>query len=143
MREDATPRRYAKDLARLEDARRRRAEIAEDLVRTRNRRIEIQLNRAALAADIRRRRSLLETPNIRAAVAILEAARSVAAVEHDDLWVDYFALGGDATSEELRDMLAGNRPMFRLDHDRIAVALNERFNDQGMGRPLAYWDGTR
>ena len=101
------------------------------------------MNRVALAADIRRRRSSLETPSIRAAVAILEAARTVAAVDLQELWVDYFALGGDATSEELGDMLVGNRPMFRLDHDRVAVALNERFHDQGLGRPLAYWDGSR
>jgi hypothetical protein len=60
-----------------------------------------------------------------------------------ELWLEYFALGGNATMTRLGEMLAGQVPLCRADHDRMAVVLNERLDQAGWGRLLAYWDGSR
>jgi hypothetical protein len=79
----------------------------------------------------------------RAAAALLEAAFRFSGATMDELWVDYVSLGGDASRDEIGSLLAGAAPLRPADHDRLAVALNERLDDAGLGRPLAYWDGSR
>jgi hypothetical protein len=107
-----------------------------------SRRDELRRARADVRDDLLSRRSSLQTETARAAAAMLDAAAKVSGMERDDLWLQYFALGGDASPEELEGMLSGERPLYRLDHDRLVVALNERFQDHGRGRPLAFWDGS-
>jgi hypothetical protein len=68
--------------------------------------------------------------------AVLEAGRVQAGMSFDDLWLEYFALGGTAPPEELRDYLAGGAgPM---DYDVVAQAINERFVDRGEDHPVPY-----
>jgi hypothetical protein len=89
------------------------------------------------------RRLLVSRNGGRAAAAILQAGVQVAELSPEELWLDYFALGGDATLSEVNAMVAGETPLSRLDHDRLAVVINERLQQVGFGRPLAYWDGSR
>lgn len=57
------------------------------------------------------------------------------------LWVRYFALGGMSTPLELEAVLFGALMPGPHDRDLITVALNERFAELGLGRPLPYSDG--
>jgi hypothetical protein len=111
--------------------------------RTRIRRDQLREERARLREDMQMRRSVLQTKAARAAAAVLDAASHVSGMEGDELWLQYFALGGEASPDELEQILSGALPLRRLDHDRLAVAINERFQEQGAGRLLAYWDGSR
>ena len=70
----------------------------------------------------------------------IEAARSMLAVPLDDLWVDYFALGGSLAPGELRAFFDGRRSVDDRDYDRLVQALNERFTDRGEDHPLDYAD---
>ncbi len=84
-----------------------------------------------------------ERANGRAAAAIREAAVRVCGISLEELWLDYFALGGDATPSQVREFLAGSAPLEQADHDRLVVVLNERLAASGQGRPLAFWVGSR
>ena len=55
-----------------------------------------------------------------------------------ELWVRYFALGGDASPFALEAYLHGVLEPAALDHDMIAHALNEELSDRGQDRPLGY-----
>jgi hypothetical protein len=68
----------------------------------------------------------------------VEAARLLADIPVDLLWIDYVGVGGMAALEHFRRMLTGARPMSRVEHDMIACALNERFAEAGFGQPVAY-----
>ena len=62
----------------------------------------------------------------------LDAARRDAGLSHGELWQRYFAVGGMRTSFELEAMATN------LDHDLIAVALNERFSELGANHSIPY-----
>lgn len=128
---------------RLAAAKAQRASVNKRLAQVRSRHQELQRRRVELREQVEARRATLHTPKSRAAAAILDAARTVMDVGIDELWLDYFALGGNATPDEVAGMLAGLKPILRLEHDRLVVAMNERFSEAGMGRPLCYWDGSR
>ena len=121
----------------------RHRELLEESAQARSRRDELRMERLALRSQIEQRRDGSRTLQGRAASALLEAAMGVLGATVQDVWVDYFAVGGNASREEVAAMLAGGRPLDRLDHDRLALVLNERMADAGFGRPLAYWDGSR
>jgi hypothetical protein len=53
-----------------------------------------------------------------------------------DLWWDYVVLGGSGTQEEVERMLTGATVIGAGDLVRLVVALNERFDACGLGRPL-------
>jgi hypothetical protein len=57
-----------------------------------------------------------------------------------DLWIGYFGLGGSLRLDEVEAVLAGERPVGPLDHDLLAMALNEWFDDAGFGQPVELWD---
>lgn len=122
---------------------RRSGELAQVWAEARIRRSQILRERATLRAQMQRRRASRPGSHGRAAAALLEAALGVSGLSFNQLWLDYVALGGSATSDELRSMLDGTARMGRSEHDLIAVALNERLEDGGFGRPVAYWDGSR
>ena len=71
-----------------------------------------------------------------AAHRVLEAGRQHAGMSFDDLWLDYFALGGAAPPGRLRDYLAGGGGP--VDYDVVAQAINERFIDRGDDHPVPY-----
>ncbi len=62
----------------------------------------------------------------------------LAGLSYTQLWVAYYALGGERTFEELKARLMGEQPMTAEDYDVAAVALNEHFSDMGLGYPLDY-----
>ena len=55
-----------------------------------------------------------------------------------ELWLDYVALGGNATPAELDDYIHGSVTPSRLDHNVLAQALNERLHDLGYNWPVPY-----
>lgn len=128
---------------RFEEARDRQSQLVQEWARARIRRTEIRSQRRRLRSDIIRRQSFASLGAPRAAAAVLEAAVHVSSMDLIDLWLDYVALGGNATPEELSAILAGNGPLKPLDHDRLAIVLNQWFSDAGYGRPISYWDGSR
>src|SRR4051812_3810027 len=54
------------------------------------------------------------------------------------LWVRYFALGGNASVLELEGYLYGALRPEVLEHDRIVHAINERHQEQGDDHPVPY-----
>ncbi len=148
----ATSERVAEQAA-LEE---RLTRLSEELTRTwaeaRLRRSQIRRQRTQLRAQMQLRRAAAVDFDAwatavdldgRAAAAILGAALSVSGLTLTQLWLDYVALGGNAGEAEVSSMVTGAGPIGQPDHDRIALALNERLDDSGFGRPLAYWDGSR
>jgi hypothetical protein len=75
---------------------------------------------------------------MRPAYSVLEAARGLAEMSHDELWLAYFALGGTASPEAVRAYLEGNGGS--IDYDVLAQAINERFLDMGQNHPVPYMD---
>lgn len=109
----------------------------------RRRRSAVRAAREKVKAQMAFRRDPLLTDDRRARAAVLEAAFHVTGISAEELWLDYLGLGGDVSQARLREILAGEAPLPRRDHDRLAVALNERLAQAGWSHPLAYWDGTR
>lgn len=122
---------------------RRCGELNQIWAQARIRRSQIRSERARLRAQMQLRRAWLPGSTGRAAAAILEAALSVSGLTLSQLWLDYVALGGSVSEAELGAMLAGTKRINRSEHDRIAVALNEKLQDAGLSRLVAYWDGSR
>jgi hypothetical protein len=69
---------------------------------------------------------------------VLEQARRDAGLSIHDLWFRYFALGGMSAALEVEAILFD--ALVASDHNRdlLAVALNERFAELGLGYPLPY-----
>jgi hypothetical protein len=132
----------ARTVMRYDQSRRRCEELAALTTAAQRRREALRHRRGELRAEMTRRRTALLTAEHRASTALLDAARIVAGLTIVDLWIDYFGLGGDVPMVEFVGALSGERPLLRRDHDRIAIALNERFSDLGWGRPVSLWDGT-
>lgn len=72
------------------------------------------------------------------AIDVLEQARRDVGLSVPDLWMRYFGLGGMSTPLEVEAILYG--ALIAVDHDRdiLAVALNERFAEQGSDHPVPY-----
>lgn len=68
----------------------------------------------------------------------LERARRDVGMSIDDLWMRYFALGGMSTALEVEAYLLGALVTPNDVHDRLAVALNERFSELGGDHPVPY-----
>lgn len=52
----------------------------------------------------------------------------------DELWLRYFALGGDAGKVEVEAYLSGLMPLPSLQHNILAHAINERLDELGPRR---------
>jgi hypothetical protein len=73
--------------------------------------------------------------------AVLEAARREAGIAHNDLWLHYFALTGDAAPLEVEAFLQGLMPLPPAEQDILAHALYECLADRrqkGSGGHDAY-----
>lgn len=90
----------------------------------RRRRAEVKQRRQELSGQMDARRSVLYTDESRADAAILEAGFKVSGMSPTDLWLEYFALAGDRTPEELEAVLAGRAPLYRADQRRLACILS-------------------
>jgi hypothetical protein len=55
-----------------------------------------------------------------------------------ELWLRYFALGGDAGKVEIEAYLAGLMPLPSLQHNILAHAINERLDELGPPRRAPY-----
>ncbi len=69
---------------------------------------------------------------------VLEEARRKLGLSVSDLWFRYFALGGMSTALEVEAVLYGALVATSHDRDVLAVALNERFAEQGHDHPVPY-----
>jgi hypothetical protein len=54
------------------------------------------------------------------------------------LWLDYFALGGTASPEEIEAYLRDRGTLDPTQHDVLAHAINERYAEAGMDHPAPY-----
>ena len=68
----------------------------------------------------------------------LERARRDLGMSMEELWASYFALGGMSTAFEVEAYLLGALDTPSHVHDRLAVALNERFSELGGDHPVPY-----
>ena len=71
----------------------------------------------------------------------LDAARQLLGLTYMELWIDYFALGGNLDAGQLSAYLRGERDVPDSDHNVLALALNELLHDRGDDHPLAYRAG--
>jgi hypothetical protein len=69
---------------------------------------------------------------------LLEDARVDLGLSVRELWLDYFALGGDADLDEIGAILDGVTGPSDHDYDVLAVALNEKYVDRGEDHRLPY-----
>lgn len=72
----------------------------------------------------------------------LESGRRRLGITLSELWVGYFAVGGNATVAEVDEWLAGESTPSPGDHDLVAQALNDRFLERGLNHPIAYSDAA-
>lgn len=61
-----------------------------------------------------------------------------AELSSDDLWLRYFALGGNAMPSEVRDYVRGTREPDRVEHDVVVHAINERYMELDRSERLPY-----
>ncbi len=59
----------------------------------------------------------------------------------DQVWLGYVGVGGRAGETEVEAYVAGALVPTTVEHDRIAVVLNEAIRDlhPGAGYPVTYW----
>jgi hypothetical protein len=59
-----------------------------------------------------------------------------------ELWLRYYAVGGDAGELEVEACALGLLTPDPHEHNLIAQALNEHFIDGGEDHPVRYWDDS-
>jgi hypothetical protein len=69
---------------------------------------------------------------------LLDAARRAVGLTTDQLWVDYFALGGALSKERITDALHGGVDVADGEYNVLAHALNERFETLERNHPVHY-----
>lgn len=74
------------------------------------------------------------------AVADLDSARQQLTMTATDVWLGYFAMGGDATLVEVRLWLAGDLLVPPRERNLLAQALNDVFSERGLDHPIGYLD---
>jgi hypothetical protein len=102
------------------------------------RRQDIVRERLQLCA-MRDRRSAWAPGRLPSAAQLLDTARQMASLDLSQLWLDYFALGGNCSPAELTALLSGERSIEQIDYEILAAALNERFAEAGFGHPVEGW----
>lgn len=120
---------------RTDDLRQRRDALRARREDLRARRVE--LRRAAAAAE-----TYAQTFRV-PAWRLLDRARQMAGMDRAQLWMAYFALGGSTPPPELHAMISGEAELGHHDAAVLVVALNEAFEDVGLGRPLLHRGGCR
>ena len=72
----------------------------------------------------------------------LEAARRRLGLSARDVWVGYFAVGGNGTAADVIGWLSGDLQPSDRDHDLLAQSLNDAFCERGMNHPVPYRDAS-
>lgn len=71
---------------------------------------------------------------------VLRAAFEATELSRAQLWLRYFALGGDADIDEMDAYLSGRATPTSHQHDVLAQALNEELIELGGGFSVPYRD---
>ena len=58
---------------------------------------------------------------------------------HLDLWLAAIAVGGALTATDIVDLTTGHRDATAIEHDILAVALNDHFVALNQDHPVPYW----
>jgi hypothetical protein len=75
------------------------------------------------------------------AVDDLEAGRNLLAMSEADLWVGYFALGGNGTRSDVHGWLVGEATVSVQDRNLLSQVLDDAFIDRGLDDPTRYREG--
>jgi hypothetical protein len=70
----------------------------------------------------------------------IEAGRQRLGMSLHQLWVGYFAVGGNAPLAQVDEWLSGASSPSPGDHDLLAQALNDEFLERGLNHPIPYSD---
>lgn len=129
-----------------EAAARRSSKLVEQWEKARSQREDLRRRRTELIVDWERRWQSASALTCRTTVKVrettadrLEAARRLAGLSLRQLWLAYFAVGGNASLEDLGTALREGHPLPPGEYNQVALALNEHFASEGLGRPVAYW----
>jgi hypothetical protein len=68
----------------------------------------------------------------------LQTAREETGLSVEELWILYFALGGQADMFDVDLYLAGAGPLDRHEHNILALALNEQFMELDQDQTVPY-----
>jgi len=68
----------------------------------------------------------------------VDAGRRQLDMSYHDVWVGYFAVGGNGSLADVRSWLSGETFLSPRDHDLLAQAINDAFTDAGLNHPLGY-----
>ena len=60
-----------------------------------------------------------------------------------DLWIAYFAVGGNGSLADVAGWLGGSADPNDRDHDLMAQALNDQFADRDLDHPMSYRSDSR
>ena len=72
-------------------------------------------------------------------LAVIDQARQRLGMSIHDLWLNYFAVGGNGSLDDVQTWLAeGDVP--GREHNLMAQALNDVYTDRGLDHPIAYRD---
>jgi hypothetical protein len=71
-------------------------------------------------------------------VSDLDGARRDVGLTQEELWMRYFALGGDAMPTEFEAYLAGALDPEPAEHDKLVHAINERSMELGSDKRWKY-----
>jgi hypothetical protein len=55
-----------------------------------------------------------------------------------DVWVGYFAIGGNGSFDDVERWISSGRDVPRREHNLLAQALNDRFCVRGLDHPVGY-----
>ncbi|MGI9032079.1 MAG: hypothetical protein ACR2HY_00015 [Acidimicrobiales bacterium] len=68
----------------------------------------------------------------------LDAARKRLGLSARDVWVGYFAVGGNCSLADVTGWLSGRGGISWRDHNLMAQSLNDAFCERGLNHPVGY-----
>ena len=68
----------------------------------------------------------------------LAAGRDRLGIGFRDIWIAYFGVGGNGTSDQVERWLSGIDDVPSRDHNFLAQVLNEEFAERGGDHPVRY-----
>jgi hypothetical protein len=68
----------------------------------------------------------------------IDRARRRLGLSAYDVWIGYFAVGGNGAPIDVERWLAGDGDVPLREHNLLAQALNDRFTHGGLNHPIAY-----
>ncbi len=74
-------------------------------------------------------------------IAGIESGRRHLGMSTRDVWIGYFAVGGNGSQADVRGWLSSAVGLPAREHDMLAQAVNDRFTEIGLNHPVRYSDG--